>query len=100
LIDRPPDGVFRVVDVHVVHQYGGRDRVERPMAVPNPHVSDYERVLLVRTDAIDIRLAERDAAAQVEGVAALAWGFLVPEATERQRADVHLLAAAIGLADG
>src|SRR5262249_50759258 len=45
----------------------------------------------------DVWFAEGYAAAQVEGVAPLAVGLVVLEAEERQRADVHLLAAAVGL---
>jgi len=43
--------------------------------------------------------AERGATAEVQGVAALAVHLVVLEADERQRADVHLAAAPVGLPD-
>src|ERR1051325_3539715 len=51
----------------------------------------------VRPDAIDVWLAERHAAAEVEAVPALAVRLVPLEADERQRADVRLLAASIWL---
>src|SRR5262249_1975348 len=87
------DAIRRPVDSHVLHQERRRLRAKGVVDLPYLHITDHERVFLVRADAVD-------ALAEVETIEAVAVGLVVLEADERQRANVDRLAAAIGLLDG
>ena len=72
--------------------------MNRPVDVPAAEIPHHERMPLIRPDACHT-LAKRHSAAQVEGMPALAMGFVVFKANERQRANVHLAELAVRLLD-
>src|SRR5436853_585671 len=74
--------------------------MDGPVYVPGAQIADNKRMLLIRPNAVNGRPAVRGAAAQVEGMAALAVGFIILEADERQGADIDLFAAAVRLLHG
>ena len=84
--------VVAAPDLHAVHVDRRRLDAEAVVHLPDPHVANHERVQSIRAEAVD-------AFAEVEPVAAVAAGFVVVEADEGQRADVHILERAVWLHD-
>src|SRR5262249_37137432 len=68
-----------------------------PVHVPRAIVPDHKGMLFIGTDAIDVRLAERNAAPEVERVPPLTVRLIVLEADKWKRAHVHFFLAAVGL---